>query len=360
MRKLLTIVFALSLYQLYSQAPGMVFTDALQLTVTGRAFNRVTGYDRVDTIKYNTIPAAVKKLLTNPAGMAITFTTNSNTISARWTMNAAARGLPNMTAIASSGLDLYIKLNKTWVFAGTGVPRGTTTEATLVTAMENGEKECLLYLPLYNAMDKLEIGVTAGSNIQALSNPFTNTIVVYGSSITQGASACRPGLAYPAQLARQYGYNFINLGLSGNGKMEPEVAGMIADINADVFILDCAANPTADEIYERTNRFVKIIRSKHPVAPIVMIQSVVREGGTFNVNIRGRVAAQNKAFKDEFEKLIKDGITNLHIIESVNFLGTDHEGTIDGTHPTDVGFSRFIEAIIPKLMPVIEGAVQKK
>lgn len=142
--------------------------------------------------------------------------------------------------------------------------------------------------------------------------------------------------------------------------MEPEVADMLVDINAEVFILDCAANPTADEIYERTARFVKTIRSKHPNAPIVMIQSVVREGGNFNVNIRNRVAAQNKAFKDEFEKLIKEGITNLYFIESVNFLGTDHEGTIDGTHPTDVGFSRFIEAIIPKLMPVIEGAVQKK
>lgn len=165
MKNYLIIVFVLSLSQLYSQGAKIVFTDALQLTVTGRAFSHVPGYQRVDTGKYNSMPTPVKQLLTNPAGMAITFTTNSNVIAAKWTMGASAKGHPNMTAITDSGLDLYIKLNGKWVFAGTGVPRGITTEATLVTGMVDGEKECLLYLPLYNPLDRLEIGVAAGSNI---------------------------------------------------------------------------------------------------------------------------------------------------------------------------------------------------
>ena len=152
--------------------------------------------------------------------------------------------------------------------------------------MDNSEKECLLYLPLYDEVFSLQIGVAPNSSIKPAENPFKGNIVVYGSSILQGASASRPGLAYPARLARKYGLNFINLGVSGNGKMERPVADMLANIAADAFILDCVPNPSPKEITERTAYLVKTIREKHPQAPIVMIPSVVREGGNFDLVAR--------------------------------------------------------------------------
>src|SRR5690606_17337574 len=112
--------------------------------------------------------------------------------------------------------------------------------------------------------------------------PFHHRILVYGSSIVQGASASRPGLAYPARLSRSTGLNFLNLGMGGSAKMEKEVADMIADIPADAFVLDCVPNSFPAEIRERTGYLIKTIRAKHPQAPIIVMQSVIRETGYFN------------------------------------------------------------------------------
>ncbi|KAA2240046.1 hydrolase [Chitinophaga agrisoli] len=327
------------------------YVDAKELTLIGKAQPIPSFYHRVDTARYSGMPLAVKKLFTNAAGLAIVFKTNSPVISAKWqTTDTAAPS--NMTAIASMGLDLYIKRDGKWVFAGVGRPKGNNTVANLVSNMDGTEKECLLYLPLYDEVLNLQIGVAPGSHIEPLQNPFKGKIVIYGSSILQGASASRPGMAYPARLSRKYGLNFINLGVSGNGKMEKEVADMVADIDGDAFVLDCAPNPSPEQITERTAYLVKTIRQKHPQAPIVMIPSVVREGGNFDLKIKERVANQNKNFKTEYEKLKAQGIKDLYFIEG-NLLGTDHEASVDGIHPNDLGFDRMLQVIEPPLMKIL-------
>ena len=155
--------------------------------------------------------------------------------------------------------------------------------------------------------------------------------MVYGSSILQGASASRPGMAYPARLSRSSGYNFINLGLSGNGKMEKEVAEMLADIDADAFILDCIPNPSPKEITDRTVDFVMTLHQKHPDTPIIVIQTLIRETGNFNRKARENVKRQNEAIAEQVEVLRKKNVKNLYFIKEDQFLGTDHEGTVDGT-----------------------------
>lgn len=361
MNKTYLFLFIISfLMPFHSLCAQDIYTDARELTLIGKGNPCPEYYHRVDTAKYNGMPAAVKRLYTNPAGMAITFKTNSNTIKARWSMDKLSKNHGNMTPIAHSGLDLYIRLDDKWTYAGSAVPKGLDTETTIVSDMEDGEKECLLYLPLYNELKELKIGTSADSYVKPLENPFKGKIVVYGSSITQGSSASRPGMAYLSQIARRSGLSFINLGVSGSGKMEPEVARMVADMDADVYVMDCAANPSPEQITERTANFVKIIRDKHPDTPIVMIQSVVREGGTFNTKIRNRVEGQNKAFKEEYEKLVQSGTKNIYLIESINFLGGDHEGSVDGIHPTDLGFDRFLEVVEPQLLRIIRLVAIKK
>src|SRR5690606_9913417 len=196
-------------------------------------------FHRMDTAAYPELRPAVKQLLTNSAGLAISFTTNSTRIAAKWCTDERKPG-NNMTAIAYEGLDLYIKRDGKWQFAGVGRPASSTcNEYMLVENMEPGVKECLLYLPLYDETVSLQVGVEGGATIEAGPNPFHKNILIYGSSIVQGASASRPGLAYPARLSRETGYQFLNLGVSGNAKMEPAVADMIAAMDMDAFILDC-------------------------------------------------------------------------------------------------------------------------
>lgn len=348
---LLTSLFLLTLLT-SSYSRELNYVDAKSLTLIGKALPTGPHYHRIDTTQYPLMPLAVKRLFTQSAGLAVVFKTNSTTIAAKWTLGGA-KALNNMTPIGQKGLDLYIKRDGVWEFAGVGRPSGVSSTYTLVEEMGEGEKECLLYLPLYDELKSLEIGVDAESSLESLPSPFKGKVLIYGSSITQGASASRPGMAYPSILSRRTGIHFVNLGLSGNGKMETAVADMLADHAADAYILDCAANPSPEQITERTAYLVRTLRERHPEVPIIMIQSVVREGGNFNLKIKEREYQKNVCFKAEYEKLLQEGIRELYLIEGGELLGQDHEGTTDGTHPNDVGFERMLRVIEPGVMAVL-------
>lgn len=352
---LLLFVGIIAIVQAQQQKqPGIYYTDASSLTLIGQAFPLSNSYYRIDTTAYPAFPLAVKRLLTNAAGLAISFKTNSTRISAKWCVKNA-RPASNMTQIAKNGLDLYIKRNGSWEYAGVGRPDSVCNEFVMVKSMEPGEKECLVYLPLYEELKSLSIGIDSGFQIKASPDPFAKKkVVIYGSSITQGASASRPGMAYPARLSRETGMHFVNLGVSGNGKMEKEVADMVASIQADAFILDCFANPTPEQITERTAYIVKTIRAKHPNAPIIILQSVVRDGGNFDLTIRENVRRQNENAFKEYQKLLQEGVKNLHLIRGEKLLGSDHEATVDGTHPNDIGFDRMLQVIKPEVLKILK------
>ena len=257
-----------------------------------------------------------------------------------------------MTGIAYEGLDLYILRDGRWQYAGVARPSAhDTSETSIVENMVDGEKTCLLFLPTYDETLFLEIGIDADATIIPNPNPFRKNILIYGSSIVQGASASRPGLAYPAKLSRQTGYHFINMGFSGNAKMETAVAEMIAPLPMDAFILDCVPNPSPEEILERTANMVKTIRRYHPEAPIIAIQSVAREKGNFDQEIAQRVKLKDQYFGQEIKKLQRDD-AHLYLIEADGLLGTDQEGTTDGIHPNDLGFERMLQEIRPAILAI--------
>ncbi|MCH5596448.1 SGNH/GDSL hydrolase family protein [Niabella ginsengisoli] len=329
-----------------------MYTDAASMKLIGQAFP-LKSFHRIDTNAHRNFSAGIKRLLTNGAGLVISFKTNSPRIAAKWCVSSS-KPHNNMTPIVDKGLDLYIKRNGKWEFAGVGRPNAVCNEFVMVKDMEKGEKECLLYLPTYDEVKSLSIGIDSGCKIASGNDPFTKKkVVIYGSSVTQGASASRPGMAYPARLSRDMGINFVNLGLSGSGKMEKEVADMVASIQADAFILDCFANPSPEQIAKRTAYIVKAIRAKHPNAPIIMIQSVFRETGNFDLTVRKFVERQNANTLTEYQKLLKEGVKHLYLIPGDNLLGKDHEGTTDGTHPNDIGFDRMLQVIKPAISPLL-------
>ncbi len=351
---MLLMLSAVSGEVLAQQRPKINYSPAQDLQVVGKITPTSQVFHRVDTVDFPGLPDAVKNRVVQSAGLAIAFKTNSPAIYAKW-CTAGKTASATMTAVAYRGLDLYIKRNGKWQYAGVARPRENQdcASTTIIEGMDNGEKECLLYLPLYDETTRLEVGVDEGSILQAGAYPFNKRVLVYGSSIAQGASASRSGLAYPARLSRETGMDFLNLGMGGSAKMEKEVADMIASFRADAFVLDCVPNSSPAQVSQRTAYLVETIRKKHPKAPIIVMQSVIRERGYFNLESGERVKQQNENIRQEVAKLIQKGVTNLHFIPADDFLGHDHEGTIDGTHPNDLGFDRMIQVIKPKLMEVL-------
>ena len=345
------LTFASCVSVAFAQKTKVVYNE---LPVYGKLFDTPSKYHRVDTVKYNDLPVRVKHLFTNSAGLFVTFRSNSSSIYAKWCVTDA-KVSSNLTSIAQKGLDVYIKnADGEWQYAGSKGTAKTCDEGSLIANLDQTAKEFLVYLPLYDETRSLKIGVEEGASFLPLPNPFQKNIAVYGSSIVQGASAGRAGMAYTAILSRRTGLNFINLGVSGSAKMEPEVAHMLAAGTPEVFILDCVPNSLPEIVSERTQYFVEYLRANHPNTPIIMIPSVVRELSYFNQVWNKRNAEQNAQFKKEYETLLTKGIKNLYYLDSKTLLGTDHEGTTDGTHPNDLGFMRMADEIQPFVLEIMQ------
>ena len=170
-----------------------------------------------------------------------------------------------------------------------------------------------------------------------------------------GAEASRAGTTYVAKLSRRTGVDFINLGFSGNARMENSMADCLSDIKADAYILDCVPNATAQQISERTAYLVETIRNKHPEAPIIVMQSIAMDIGNFNLKIKSDLRIKDETIRNEVEKLCKRGVKKLYFIEGKDLIGKDHEGTGDGIHPNDLGFERMATYLEPKLMEILNN-----
>lgn len=355
-RKILFIALFLIPVMAWPANEELKYVDAQHLTLVGKVMPTPANvYHRVDTLKYGNMPGAVKRLFTYSAGLAVCFKTNSTNVTARWvTRNKGVMG--NMTPIAQRGLDLYIYTDGQWIPAGVGTPIAGKThlECRIAQHVKPEEHQFMLYLPLFEELLSLEIGVDSAATIEAIPSPFRHTVLVYGSSILHGACASRSGLTYPARLSRSTDINFINYGVSGNGKMEASVADMLKDIEADAFVLDCMPNPSPEEITERTPYFVNTLRKYHPGVPIIMIESYMREKGYSDQQVYDRCRRQSQAFIEQYELLKKQGVPDLYLIRDQQAIGTDHEGSLDGVHPNDVGFERMAKQYGPQLMEILK------
>lgn len=346
-------VLALFLLPTVLQAQNLKYIDAQNLTMVGKIKQTPAYYHRLDTTQYSNLPTKVKFLATHSAGLAIGFKTNSTSIAAKWGVKPD-KASPNMTAIAFKGLDLYIKRNGVWEFAAVGKPTGDQNKEILIKEMDNSEKECLLYLPILSEVKSLEIGVDSVSTVEPLKYPFKKKIIIYGTSIVHGIEASRPGMTYPTRLSRRTGLDFINLGFSGNARMENSMAECLADMNADMYIIDCVPNTTADQINERAAYMISTIRKKHPNAPIIVMQSIKMDIGNFNLRIKKELMEKDQNIKMQFELLQKTGMNKLYFVEGTDLIGLDHEGTGDGIHPTDLGFDRMVNYLEPIILSILK------
>ena len=327
--------------------------DAKDLTVEGKGWTDTEDfYDRLPARAKGVVPDAVWSLGKHSAGLCVCFETNAGKIAARWTVVNDSLAMPHMPATGVSGLDLYVNDNGVWRWIGNGRPTGKSTQAVLADGIPDGAHEYMIYLPLYNGTESLEIGVApdaALSKAKPRAEGRNNPVIFYGTSITQGGCASRPGMAHTAILGRRLDCPVINLGFSGNGKMDPEVGALLAEVDAAVYVIDCAPNMPPEMITERTIPLVEMLRAARPDTPIVLVECISYQAGAFLPGARAGHEEKNTALRAEYERLVQKGVAGLDYVRGETLLGGDGEATVDGVHPTDLGFARIADALEPAL-----------
>ncbi|WP_394811099.1 SGNH/GDSL hydrolase N-terminal domain-containing protein, partial [Bacteroides xylanisolvens] len=258
----------LCLFGIQLQAQQLTYYDASCFPLLGKA-TQDTGarYERLPDSLKNISRSPLWNLSRNSAGMAIRFRSNSTRIALKWE-NLFNNHMNHMTDTGVKGLDLYCwESNGKWRFVNSARPNGKTNQATIIANMQPQEREYMLYLPLYDGLVSLSIGVDSLSTID---QPFIDypirkrPVVFYGTSILQGGCASRPGMAHTNIISRRLNRECINLGFSGNALLDLEVAKVIAEVDASVFVLDFVPNASVEQMKERMETFYRIIRSKHP------------------------------------------------------------------------------------------------
>jgi hypothetical protein len=326
---------------------NIIFYDASEFEILGQLPDTET-YTRLPLSAQNKVRQAVWDLSQHTAGISIRFISNSSTIKIRWKLKYSNH-LSNLTPIATKGLDLYANRDNKWQFVGVARPsEGHQNEVIIIEGMPANAQEYLLNLPLYDGVLSLEIGIDSGAFIDKPAQKIIDTahpFVFYGTSITQGASASRPGLTYPALIERQFNKEVINLGFSGNGRFEKAIAEYIMTAQPSMVILDCTPNSPADTIRKNLPETIDYITAVNDTVPIILVESIIRDDAFFrkeDQNVPGTMSfinEQNKALKSVFESKIKTR-KNIFYLDSENLIGEDHEATIDGTHFNDLGHYR--------------------
>jgi lysophospholipase L1-like esterase len=335
---------------------GSRWVDARELTLEGLGWpDESQPYTRLPDRAQGVVRDDVWHLSRHSAGICVRFTSNAPQIAARWSLLNQELAMSHMPATGVSGLDLYAR-DETggWRWAGVGVPSEVENEVNLLSDATPQEREYSVYLPLYNGTTKLEIGVPQGSTLQpAPARSNTKTVGFYGTSIVHGGCASRTGMAYPAIAGRALDCATINLGFSGNGRSEPEVAALLAELDVDVWVLDPLPNMDPSQVHERFANFVQTIRTAHPQTPIVVVENITYQNDWLHAESRSE--SKNVALREVYGALVAGGMEYLHYVEGAAFLGEDGEGTVDGVHPTDVGFMRQAKTLEPILRPLLHS-----
>jgi hypothetical protein len=268
--------------------------------------------------------------------------------------------MTHMPATGVSGLDLYVKDPQgKWRWLAVGQPKAASNTSKLVSGLPAAQREYLLYLPLYNGVSAVEISVPAAHKVSkapVYANP--KPIVFYGTSITQGGCASRPGMVHTAILGRWLQQPVLNLGFSGNGRMEQELADLLAELDPAIYVLDCLPNMSAKEVAERVEPFVRTLRKAHASTPIVLVEDRSYANSHLVPGSRQRNLDSRRELKAAYGRLQKDGIGHLHYIEGEDLIGDDNEGTVDSSHPTDLGFFRQAEAFARVLRPLLSAGAR--
>ena len=311
-------------------------------------------YDRLPARAEQTVRKDVWDLSRHSAGLYIKFRSNADEIRVRYGVTSKGNfGMPHMPATGVSGLDLYaVNHGGEWVwapglyhFSDTITYRYANIEVDRQFKGKDGEFR--LFLPLYNAVSWMEIGVPAGKTFTPMPLSDEKPVVIYGTSIAQGGCASRPGMAWTAILERQLNCPLINLGFSGNGRLEKPLIDLMTEIDARIYVLDCLPNLVGTPDKGLENKIwesVKGLQAKRPSTPVLLVEHSLGAGsGIINAKRVEDCERSSKVLRQVFADLKKEGIKNIYLLSNAA-LGMDINSTVDGSHPTDLGMKQHADA----------------
>jgi len=324
--------------------PELEWHDVTTWGVEGRAWGdmpRNRWFQRMPDAAEGKVTQSVWNLSQDSAGMMVRFKTNATAIWVHFNLRSERLALPHMPATGVSGVDLYARDDQgQWRWVNVTKTDKKEMKVAIITELAPGMREYAAYLPLYNGIESLAIGVPPGAKFEKLAPRSDKPIVFYGTSITHGASASRPGMVHTAILGRRFERPVVNLGFSGNGKMDAAVGEFLVKIDAAVYVIDCLPNMNADEVRQKAPALVKQLRAAHPQTPIVLVEDR-RNTNSWILPKRAQHHTDNHvALREVYEVLKKQGVSGLYYIAGDGMLGHDTEGTTDGSHPNDLGFMR--------------------
>ena len=315
-----------------------------------------TNYHRLPDRAQHEVRSAVWSLSKQSAGLSIKFRSNAPSIRVRYQVTGGLN-MFHMPTTGVSGLDLYAtdaNGELRWCASRFDLSFKDTINyefrhLTYFTGESRGY-DYELFLPLYNEVKWMEIGVDDDYDLRLMPVTQEAPIVVYGTSIGQGACASRTGMAWTNIVKRETGYPLINLAFSGNGMLETEVFNYINEIDAKLYILDCLPNLTEEKvplIFDRMVSGVEQLRSVHPDTPILLVEHHYANASSSQRAI-DRYADSNREQRRAYDTLCQRGVTGLYYLDHEE-LAFSQESMVEGIHPNDVGMREYANAYIRKL-----------
>ena len=363
------LLFVISGFSIVSFSQEKESTKDNNISYYGRKHFLIEGTAIADSLKespYDRLPISYKEKVREPvwdlskasAGITVRFHSNSTSIGLKWTV-LNDFDMPHMAATGIKGIDLYTKYNNKWRYVTTAgalvgqkkyqnndVPKDSINEYELIKNLTPEFREYKLFLPLYDGVTRLEIGIDANATIKRALPNAQKPIVFYGTSITQGGCASRPGMAHTNIISRKLDMECINYGFSGNGRMEMPIVEHISEIDANFYVIECLQNMNTEEVKKRVLPLVKTIRKKQPNTPIVLVENMMYKTAFMDKTIETELIQENLALKNEYDNILKSGIQNVYYIKDKQHEKMDNEGTVDGVHLTDLGFLRYADYLI--------------
>lgn len=305
-------------------------------------------YRRIPKKIAEAVSEGVFNLHTNTAGGRVRFVTDSEYVAVKSYMIDIGK-MPHFALTGSAGFDLYVGEKEEYF--GSFVPPFDMTDGyeSVIHFGSRKAREITVNFPLYSSVEKLFIGLEESAELKKSSGyKHKKPIVFYGSSITQGGCASRPGNSYQSIISRELKSDFVNLGFSGNAKAEDEMAHYISSLDMSVFVYDYDHNaPTPEHLKNTHQKMFLTIREKNPDLPILILS---RPKYKLTEEEKQRLEIIRKTFDDARDS----GDKNVYFIcgtELMEYAGND--GTVDGCHPNDLGFCSMAKALIPVLKSVL-------
>lgn len=359
----LLISFLITSATVFSQSKNLRFYNPAQdpaVVISGQAWpDEVKDYyDRLPARAEEIVRKPLWDLSKNSAGLQLQFVSDAPEIVIRYKVNGQQE-MPHMPATGVSGVDLYAKDKKgNWIWAG---PKFSFVD-TIVYRYTNLSPETrtyTLFFPLYNSVKWMEIGVPVENIFTPLPARQTKSVVIYGTSITQGACASRPGMAWTNILSRRIPQPVINLGFSGNGRMEKELVSLLTEIDASLYVIDCLPNMTpgyisSRELKNRIVNTVNLLQIKKPFTPILFTEHDGYTDAGINPTRKKAYTDANQALDEVLDSLKSAGRSNIFLLKK-EAIGQDIESMVDGTHPNDLGMMHYANAYEKKLKAIFQS-----